>query len=278
MVLPLWRRPEPREGGLDMVRYRLAALAAAVAVLAAGTGKFTAAEPKDEIGKGHDRLEALAAKLGLSNQQKEEMHKIHADFQKQAEPIENQLWALHHAEYRQLREVLKDEQRSCLPEVLKAIREREFQAVAAKLGLSDEQKQQIEKVREDYAMRFHDLIRDKQPGENVHKQFRELRRQFMAAIRPDLNDEQRALLPVIMHEEYRYWHNPEVERAYLKAVGDKLGLTPEQKEKVQKICAESDPKIEKLDAQLKTLHDEEHAAFHKALTPEQRTKLRELRK
>jgi Spy/CpxP family protein refolding chaperone len=278
MVLLLRQGPKPRVGGMTMVRYCLAGLAAAVLALAVGTGQFTAEDPKGDEGKRHEIYEALAAKLGLSSQQKEEIHKIHADFHKEAEPVENQLLTLRHEEFQQMRQVLTDDQRTRLPEVLKAMRDKEFQTIATKLGLSEDQKQKIEKFRDEYARKFHELMSHKEAGENMHKEFRHLRQQFLAAIRPDLTEDQRARLPVLMHEEFRYWHNPEVQREHLKAVADKLGLSAEQKEKVQKICADYDPRVDKLEAQLRKMHEETHAAFEKVLTPEQRTKLQGLKK
>jgi Spy/CpxP family protein refolding chaperone len=278
MVLPLWHKPKPRDGGMTMLRYCLAGLAAVLMVLVVGTGRFTAEDPKGDEGKQHQLHDALAAKLGLVGPQREEIRKIHADFAKEAEPVENQLCTLHHEEFQQMRQVLTDDQQARLPEVLKAMRDKEFQAIGNKLGLSDDQKQRVEKVRDEYAKKFHELMSQKDVGENLHKQFRHLRHQFLAAIVPDLTADQRAKLPILMHQEFRYWHNPEVQREHFKAVADKLGVSAEQKEKLQKICAEYDPKVEKLEGQLRKLHEDAHAAFEKVLTPDQRTKLQELKK
>jgi Spy/CpxP family protein refolding chaperone len=261
-----------------MLRNVCAALAVATLALAAGLCPGTADEPRGESANRHDRMEALAHKLGLNDQQKEEIRKIHIEFDKQADPIEHELWELAHQEHEAMGQVLSEEQRRHVPELLKAMRERELQKVGEELGLSEEQKQRIEKTCEQYEMKFHDLAMRKERGENAHRQFREMRREFLSAIRPELNEEQRAKLPMIIREEHRYWHNPTVRREHLKAMADKLGVSSEQREQLEKIYSEYEPKVDKILSQLKQVHHEEHTAFAKVLTPEQRTKLQELHK
>jgi Spy/CpxP family protein refolding chaperone len=175
-----------------------------------------------------------------------------------------------------MRQALTEEQRNRLPEVLKAMRDKELQKIGAELGLNEDQKQRIEKVREEYEKKFHELAAEREKGENAHKQFRHLRHEFLAAISPILTDEQRARLPVVVREEHRYWHNPAVRREHLRSLADKLGVTGEQKDKLQRIYSEDEPKVEKLTSQLKQMHQQEHAAVAKVLTPEQRLKFQEL--
>jgi Spy/CpxP family protein refolding chaperone len=263
--------------GMTMVRYCFAVVAAATLALAAGQGWLGAEEPKTEVGKGH-HWERLATKLGLSDKQKEEIHKIHADFDEKADPVEHQLWSLHHQEREAMRQVLTDEQRAKLPAVFKELRDQELQKIADKLNLTEEQRQKIGKVREEFETKFRELAAQKEKGDNVHRQFRELRHQFIAAVRPELTEEQRAKLPVILREEHRHWRNPEARRETFKAVGEKLGVSAEQKEQLKKIRDEYSPKAEALAAKLKEMHQDEHAAIEKVLTEDQRTKWQELRK
>jgi len=260
---------------MTMVWHRFAVLA--VATLALAAGGLRAEEPK-EPGKKHDRLEMLATKLGLDDKQKEELRKIHQEFDKKSDPVEHQIWALHHEEHEAIRKVLTDEQRTKAREAMKEMKEKEFEKLATKLGLSDDQKRKISEIREKYEPKFHELAAMKEKGENVHKQFRELRHEFLDAVRPDLTEEQRAKLPILLREEHHYWRNPEVQREHLKAVLDKLDLSAEQKEKIKKIQDEYEPKIKDEVSQLKKLHHEEHEAMEKVLTAEQRTKWQELRK
>jgi Spy/CpxP family protein refolding chaperone len=262
---------------MTMLRYRFAVAAAAALALVAGKGWLGAEEPKTEVGKGH-HWERLAAKLGLSDKQKEDIHKIHADFDEKADPVEHQLWALHHQEHEAMRQVLTDEQKAKLPMVFKEMRDQELQKIADKLNLTEEQRQKVAKVREEFEKKFHDLAAEKEKGEHVHRKFRELRHQFIAAVRPELTDDQRAKLPVILREEHRHWRNPESRREIFKAVGEKLGVSAEQKEQIKKIRDEYSPKCEALAAKLKDMRHDEHAAIEKLLTDEQRTKWQELRK
>jgi Spy/CpxP family protein refolding chaperone len=261
--------------GMSMVWHRIAVLAVAVLAVVAGGGRLTADEPKD---KRHDRLEALATKLGLSDQQKEEIRKVHQDFDKKADPVEHQVWALIHEEREAVRKVLTDEQRAKLPEVIKEFREKMFQTVAGKLDLSKDQKQKIHKIYDEYEPKFRELTAQKDKTEETHKQFRELRHQFVDAIRSELTDEQRAKLPAVLREEHHLWRNPTARREHLKELADKLGVSADQKEQLQKIYAEFDKKVEKPMAEVKQLHKDEHEAIEKVLTEEQRTKWRELRK
>jgi Spy/CpxP family protein refolding chaperone len=241
-------------------------------------GRLAAEEPKADAGKKHDRVEALAAKLGLSDKQKEDIRKIREDFDKKTDPVEHQIWALHHEEHEAVRKVLTDEQRAKLPELFKEMREKEFEKLATKLGLSDDQKKKISKIREEYEPKFHELVAMKQKGENVHKQFRELRHEFLDAVRPELTDEQKAKLPVLVREEHHYWRNPEARRERFKEIMAKLDLSADQKDQIKRIHAEYDPKIKEEVTQLKQLHHDEHEAMAKVLTDEQRTKWQEIRK
>lgn len=257
-----------------MMWNRLGVMALTLLALAAG-GQLVA-EEKGQPGRRHDRLEALASKLGLSDQQKEEIRKIHADYDKKMDPLEEQLWALHHAEHEAMSKVLTEDQRAKLPEVMKEVMHKELDKMADKLGLTEAQKQKVEKIHEMYAKKFRDLAAQK--GENARHKFHELRSEAMATVGKDLNDEQRARLHSVMREEFHRMHDPAVRREHLKAFADKLGLSAEQKEQVQKVHNEYEQKIEKLAEQLKQLHKDEHAAVEKVLTEEQRTKLRELLK
>jgi hypothetical protein len=63
---------------MTMLRSRLAALGVLVVGLAVCTGRLAAEDPKGESGKGHG-LEALSANLGLSSQQRQEIHTVQAE-------------------------------------------------------------------------------------------------------------------------------------------------------------------------------------------------------
>jgi len=269
-----WLRPGTEMEVLSMVRFRSIAFAVAGLALAANSGRFFAEEPA----KKNEHLEKLAAKLKLDDKQKEQIRTIHADFDAKADPVENQLWTLHHEEREAAHKVLTAEQRARAPEILKGLADQEFQKATAVLKLSDEQRAKVAKIREEYEPKFKEAATGKETGEKAHKQFRELRHQVVAALRAELNDEQREKLPLVLREEHRFWRNPERRRELFKALGEKLDVNAEQKEQFRKLHDEYDPKIKPLHAELKKLHQEEYAAVEKVLTEEQRAKWKELHK
>jgi len=256
-----------------MMGRRIAVMVLTVSALAVGAGLLAAKEEKGRSsGKRHDRLEALAAKLDLSDKQKEEVRNLHADFSKKAAPVKEELRELRREQREAMRQVLSAEQRAKLPEIRKAEWDKRWQALVAKLGLSDEQKQQLEKTRAAFQAKYQDLAA--REGKNRREQFRQLRHEQFQAVRADLTDEQRAKL----REEFHHRHNSEARREHWRVIGDKLGVSTEQKEQFQKIHAEYAGKIEKPAAQLKQLHQDQRTAVEKVLTEEQRAKLREMRK
>src|SRR5580704_16895003 len=137
MVLLYWRRPGSAMEVITMVRFRFAVLAVAGLVLAANGGRFLAGE-KGEPAKKHDHLERLAAKLKLDDKQKEEIRKIHTDFEAKADPVEHQLWVLHHEQREAMQKVLTAAQRAQAPQALKGLADQEFQKATAELNLNDE--------------------------------------------------------------------------------------------------------------------------------------------
>lgn len=258
-----------------MVVYRVAGMALALLALVAGAGRLSADE-KSEAGKRHDRLEALANRLGLSAEQKEQVKKIHHDFDQKEDPLEHQLWNLHHEEREAIGKVLTKEQRAKVPEVFRAGLEKELDKVGARLGLSSEQKEQIRKIHAKYGPKFRALAQQK--GEKTREQFRHLRHEEFGEVRHVLTEEQRAKLPGVLRSEFRQWRDPAKRRALLKAFADRIGLSDEQKGQVKKIHDEYDPKVQQLTDQIAGLHKQEHEAMEKVLTAEQRTKLQELHK
>lgn len=251
--------------------YRMAGLALALLALA-GAGKLTAEEAKET--KGHNRLAILAEKLGLSDEQKEKIQKIHADFDEKQDPLEHKLWALHRDEHEAMSKVLSEEQRAKVPEVVKGVYRKMWEKVDSKLDLTPEQQKKINTVRDEYGPKFRKLAEDKAEG----SKFRKLRHEEFAAVRAELTDEQRAKMPGIMREEFHVWHNPAFREEHMKALTEKLGLSDDEKEKIKKIQEEYSPKMKTLTNELHQLHQEEHKEMDKVFTEEQRTKLQDLRK
>jgi Spy/CpxP family protein refolding chaperone len=261
-----------------MVGHRWAVLTVATLTLATGAARLAADEPKADTDRKHDRVEMLAKRLGLDDKQQEQIRKIREDYDKKTDPVEHQVWALHHEVHEAVHKVLNDDQRTKLAQALKEMRDKEFDTLADKIGLGADQKKKIAKIREEFEPKFHELAASREKGDNVHKQFRELRHQFLEAVRPELTEEQRAKLPVLMREEHHHWRNPAARHEHMKAVFDKLDLSADQKDQLKRIHAEYEPKIKDEVTQLRQLHHEEHEAMEKVLTPEQRTKWQDIRK
>jgi len=254
----------------------MAVTAFAILALAVG-GRLVADDPKAEPpGKGHDRLEAMAAKLGLNDKQKEEIKTIHTDFDKKAGDMEHQLFALHHEEHEAMSKVLTDDQRAKLPGLLKAMRDKELEKIAGELGLNADQTKKLEAVREEHETKFHEVAG--QQGDEARARFHQLRHELFEAIGKELTAEQKEKLPGILREEYHQWRDPVARREHLKAIGGELGLNDDQKEQIKKIHKEYDQKAEPLTIRIKQVHEDEHTAVNEVLTPDQRTKLADLRK
>jgi Spy/CpxP family protein refolding chaperone len=263
-----------------MVGHRIAVTAFTILALAVGAGRLAAQEERSKAeGTRPDRLESLAAKLNLNDQQKEEVRKIESDFDRKLDPLEQKLWTLHQEERAAMCKTLTDDQRAKVHEVMRTTWDQELQTIGAKLGLNDEQKERIQKVRQQYEPKFRALMDEKvAKGEAGFRQFRELRAEAHKAMSQVLTDDQRAQLPGILREEFHKWHDAAARREMLNAIADKLGVNQEQREQLQKIQAEYNQQLEQPAAQFKRVRHEEHAAIEKILTPEQRTKLEDMLK
>jgi len=238
------------------------------------------AAAQEEIGKGEgtrfDRLEGLATKLNLNDQQKQEVNKIQADFDKKVEPVEQRLWNLHLAEQAAMSKVLTEDQRAKLPGIMKAAWQTESERIGAKLNLNADQKQRVQKIREEYGPKFCALM-EKQ-GEDTFKEFRELRHRALKELHQVLTDEQRTMLPAILHAEFHQWHDAAARKEKLKDLADKLGVNNDQREQLHKTMADYHRQMEQPTTQFRELKREERAAIEKILTPEQRNKFQTLSK
>jgi hypothetical protein len=226
--------------------------------------------------KRADRLDALSSKLNLNDQQKTQARKIYEEFEKKMDPVCDQLARLRHEEHEAMAKVLTEDQRRKVPEVLKKFWDKEWQTIGQELGLSDEQKQQIQKLRESYHKKFHELAA--QAGEKAQFQMRELRHEFFGAVRQQMTEEQRVKLPGVLHDEFQKMREPVARRDHLKAIGDELGLNAEQRDRLDKICQEYQQKTQEIEQRLHQLSQEERKAFENILNDQQRAKWQEMQK
>jgi len=238
--------------------------------LVAAAGVFAADPPKAEPGKGHSRLDVMAAKLGLSDQQKDEIGKIHTDFDHQQAAVEHQIWTKRHEEHEAIDKVLTKEQHAKAQDLMKAARAKEVEKVESELKVTEEQKKKIEPILEEFEQKFHEAIAK---GEAGREDFHKTRHEFHEAIAKELTDEQRLALPGVMREEYHQWRDPAARREQLKALADQLGLEEKQRDEIKKIHEQFDKDDEPLTAQHKQLHEAERAAVDKVLNDDQRKAL-----
>jgi Spy/CpxP family protein refolding chaperone len=219
-------------------------------------------------------LDSAVRELALTDKQKQEVETIQTECRNKAEPLMKQLATLKHEEYQAMRQALTEEQVAKLPDVLRTIWDREGQRMADALGLNKDQRERIAKIKEDYRPKFRELFAQK--GEKSAERAHELKAEFLSAIGKELNDEQRVRFPHVLHEEMVRMHEKAAREQCEKEVAEGLGLNAEQKDRLQKIEQQYDPKTDKVLAELKQFHQDEKARLEKILTPAQRTKFQEL--
>jgi Spy/CpxP family protein refolding chaperone len=257
-----------------MASHRLAVTALTALALTAGLAALPRASADQASGKDRERLSAWATKLGLSNDQQERIHKICQEYAEKAEPTEEQLWKLHHEALDAVKGVLTQEQREKMPTAIKAEIGKECRQLADKLNLSEDQRQKVERIREEYEPKFREVCSES--SDTARKQMRKLRSEFLADLRATLSDDQKAKFWGVVRQEFHQWRDPVARQQRLEAIGEQLGVSDDQKAKIKKICDEYQPKIERLATQLKETFQEERTAISKELNDEQRAKAQDM--
>jgi hypothetical protein len=218
-------------------------------------------------------LDAVARKLNLSDQQKQQLEQIYADFDRKAEPLIRKLCKQRDEEWQGLQNVLSEDQRTKLKEVLKAQAAKELQSVAQALNLSEEQKKRVEKIRQRFWKKFLDL--SIQDGEHMARKYREICMEAVAAGHEVLTPEQRAKLPAVQRQDFEEWHDFIFRQDHLKELGQQLGLSDAQLSQLQKVCAAHEKNLEQAKAQLKQCCGEGCGALQRVLNAEQRARFHE---
>jgi Spy/CpxP family protein refolding chaperone len=253
--------------GPKMVAQRLATIVFTIMVLTFA-GLLPAEEPKT------DRMEAAMDKLKLTDQQKQQCKKICADFDKKADPLIQKLCTQRGDEWQAISKILTDDQRAKLPEIVKASAAKELQILAKKLNLTDEQKTQVGKIREEFWKKYQKLAAQK--DDNYCHQYRQLWMEALADVPKIMTVEQRAKLPAILRDEFQEWHDHTLREEHMKAMGDQLGLSAAQRKQISELCTAYEKKSEQPRDQLKQLCKEGCAAMDKVLNADQRAKLHEM--
>lgn len=252
-----------------MVVWRFAVMA--VSILALASGSMLSAQEKD---KQAGKLEELARKLNLTDQQKQQVKLIFDDFDTKADPLIRQLCTQRGEEWQALQNALNEGQKAKLKEVLEAQNAKELKSIAQKLNLSEEQQKQVEKIRNNFWNKF--LSMSIQKGPNMGHQYREIHLEAVGAGRKVLTLEQCTKLHVLQTQDVDEWHDHIFRGDHLKELGEKIGLSAEQIKKLQQECDGHEKKLVKPCAQFKSLCKEECAAMKKVLTAEQQAKFHEL--
>ena len=137
-----------------------------------------------------------------------------------------------------------------------------LEAVTQSLNLNDQQKTELQKVFTSFDQKVDPL----------DKQLWTLNFQEHQAVVQVLTPEQRAKLPEVIKP---------IKEKELNKIGAKLGLNDDQKQRIEKICEQYEPKFHELiqqqgqnvSQQFHQLRNQVFAAIHKELTTEQKAKL-----
>jgi hypothetical protein len=237
-------------------------------------GPLQGDEPKASS-RGHCVLNALAQKLGLSDEQIKQVRHLHDAYDKKSEPLREEISKLRHEQHQAIKEVLTEQQRAEMPTVMHAEVKKALQEVASKLGLSEEQQQKAQKIAKEYQAKCDEVMKEKTPD---HARMHALKIEGFEAFCGVLTDEQRVKLPGVLKEEMEIWHTPNAQGNLRSDIADRLQLSADQRKSIEKICSEFGPKIEKKKEQFRQIWKDEHAAVEKVLTEAQRTQFRELLK
>ena len=253
------------------IRLALVALLA-TATLTVGS-RLAAGDAKP---KGNCIIDAFAAKLGITPEQKLEVQKVFADSEQKAATVCERIWKLHGEHHQAVLQILSPEQKLELPAVMKAERAKMMKHFAAKLELTEEQKTQAMKICDESAMKFEKLA-DVEEGKRSEK-FQTLKNQQFEAFCGILTDDQRVKLPALMQEEMQSGRTPTVKSEIRNAIAETLKLTEDQKTRLDKVCDDFATKIDEQKTQMRAVCKEKQTATEKILTEEQKVKFQQIMK
>lgn len=289
-----------------MLRHRIAIFS--VALLALAGGLLAAGQPQEKR-LDAAALETLMTNLGCDAAQKARLREIHGEFTKKVSATSSSLgiWGAYHKEDLILQGMLTEKQQGRQAEVLSTMRARDVPALAKSLGLNDEQKKALAKLRAAYEPKFVKLVLPTQKGQKLsdeermstHRLVLDMRADFLKAVQAELSEAQRAKLPdvlkqypglpgmipegdslayVLLAATLAHYSQPE----YLDTLATTLELSAAQKEEFGKVGADLGAKLKasrgQVAAALGELAREERAAMMKVLTDDQRKKWSELTK
>ena len=244
---------------------------ALVALLASAT--LTAASrlvADDAKPKGNCIIDAFAAKLGITPEQKVEIQKVYADSEQKAAPVCERLWKLHAEHHQAVLQILSEEQKAELPALMKAERVKMIEHFATKLDLTEDQKKQALKVCEETTAKFKQLA-DVEEGKRSER-FQAVKNEQFEAFCQILTDDQRVQLPALIREEMQSGRTPTAKSELRNAIAEKLKLSDDQKTRLDKVCDDFATKIDEQKTQIRQVCKDKQAATEKILTEEQKVK------
>jgi len=241
-----------------------------IALAFAFTGAAWAAD--DTKTRGQCVQNAFAAKLGFTPEQKEQVAKICSDYEQKAAPVYEKTWVLQNDHRHAVLQILSTEQRAKLPEVMKAEGAKILDHFTAKLQLTDAQRKEMERICTEYGPKYEQLADSKDSRKS--EKFQELKTAHFEEMCKVLTDDQRVKLPALIQEEMLA-RTPSSKSEIRNAIVDRLGLDPEQKTRLDKVCDEFGTKIDEQKTQIRRICKDKHAAISKVLTEEQRVKFEE---
>jgi Spy/CpxP family protein refolding chaperone len=236
-----------------------------------------------------ERLEAAADKLGLTPEQRQQIRKAHSGFAEKYRAQRAARQELVEAEFKALSEILTPEQRQKAREaieenvvraaLIETVADR-LETAADKLNLTAEQRRQIREAAARHAADHKTRCAER----------RELLQAELAAIGPILTSEQKEKardftndevvvidLSAIKVDDQGHADIAELREKVserLDAAADRMGLTPDQRQKIREAAAPFAEKYQSQRAARQEDRREELQALSAVLTPEQREKVK----
>jgi len=268
-------------------------LSAFLAALAGSTWKARAQEapairPEVDLLKQSvsERLQAMADRLGLTQEQREKIKETHRSFEAQRQALREQRRELHQSDRKAISDILTPEQRKQVEDLVddqvdaqradegpvawaeEALLHDSFahklRVAAEKLGLTADQRYQIKERLAGSAEKYREHRRARR--ELVEAEFK--------AIAESLSPEQRDKAHRCIEQRLVSASVIQSVSDRLQATADKLGLTADQRQRIIDTYKNYDDKYEKLVDDRRELLKSELKSASEILTPEQREKVR----
>lgn len=256
---------------MSCFRLTIVALLATASLPAAGRLAADVNKPK-----GNCIVDAFAAKLGMTPEQKQELQKVSADSEQKAAPVCERIWKLHCEHHQAVLQILSPDQKAELPAVMKAEKAKMQKHFATKLELSEEQKKQAAKICDESTAKFEQLA-DVEESKRSEK-FQAVKNEQFEAFCQILTEDQRVKLPALMQEEMQSGRTPSAKSEIRNAIVEKLKLTDDQATRLDKVCTDFATKIDEQKTQMRQVCKDKQVAMEKILTDEQKVKFQQIMK